>query len=293
MIISIKRLLLWLVTVCLLTLPALAEVQLHTTEVGDYQLYLPKAAAKNILVLAHGMLGKNQQAAAQAKIYTERWIPYAEKYGLIIIAPAFDNERFGNLSQGYGGYRNLFGKYIGADDFVHQLVEQYRSKTQTGASQFYLYGHSAGGQFVARYVVTHPERVIKAVISAAGRYSYPDDRVPWPYGAGRLNKKISWDSGAVVRHERVSPQLLNYAKAADKTQIVIGALDTKAQDRRAAHIGSNRIEFAHSWAEAVNDLATHYDMKANIKVHLVAGIGHDSAKLTPKAASLLFADLNR
>lgn len=288
MIKCIKRLsLLWL-TACLLVLPAMAQVQLHTSAVGDYQLYLPKTPATNILVVAHGMLGKNQQAAAQAKSYAERWIPHAEQHGLIIIAPVFDDERFGNLSQGYGGYRNLFGKYIGADEFVHQLVAQYRSQTRSDSSQFYLYGHSAGGQFVARYVVTHPQRVIKAVISAAGRYSYPDDTVPWPYGAGRLNKKISWDNGAVVRHERVSPQLLNYATAADKVQIVIGTLDTKAQDKRPAHIGKNRIELATSWAASMNNLARGYNMVGNIRVHQVAGVGHDSARLTKRAAHLLF-----
>nr|WP_245217655.1 alpha/beta hydrolase [Rheinheimera maricola] len=236
------------------------------------------------------MLDKNQQAAAQTKTYAERWVPYAEQYGLIIIAPVFDNEHFGNLSQGYGGYRNLFGKYIGADEFVHQLISQYRSQTQSGANQFYLYGHSAGGQFVARYVVTHPGRIIKAVISAAGRYSYPDDNVPWPYGAGSLNKIIQWDKGAIKRQERVSPQLRNYASAANKVQIVIGAADTKTQEQRAAHIGSNRLEFAYSWAAAMNNLAARHNMAANVQVHQVPGIGHDSAKLTAKAAAVLFSD---
>ncbi|MBU2069375.1 MAG: alpha/beta hydrolase [Gammaproteobacteria bacterium] len=288
MISTIKLLSLWLVTICLLALPAMAQVKLHTSAVGDYQLYLPTTPAKNILVLAHGMLGKNQQAAQQARTYAERWIPYAEQHGLIVIAPVFDDERFGNLSQGYGGYRNLFGKYIGADEFVNQLVAQYRSQTHSGSSQFYLYGHSAGGQFVARYVVTHPQRVIKAVISAAGRYSYPNDTVPWPYGAAALNKKISWDNGAVIRQERVSPQLTNYAQAAEKVQIVIGAQDTKAQDKRPAHIGTNRIEFAKSWAASMNNLARSHNMAANIGVHQVAGVGHDSARLTKQAAHLLF-----
>lgn len=287
MIKSIKRLsLLWL-TACLLALPAVAQVQLHTSAVGDYQLYLPQAPATNILVVAHGMLGKNQQAAQQAKAYAERWIPYAEQHGLIVIAPVFDDERFGNLSQGYGGYRNLFGKYIGADEFVNRLVAQYARQTSSGANQFYLYGHSAGGQFVARYSVTHPERIIKAVISAAGRYSYPDTSAAWPYGAGRLNKTINWDNDAVVRQERVIPQLINYAKAADKVKIVIGALDTKAQDKRPAHIGKNRIELANSWAASMNNLAHSYNMAGNIRVHQVADVGHDSARLTTHAAYLL------
>ena len=285
---TIRILIPCLLMMCFISGSVTAQVQLHSSAVGDYQLYLPKTPAKNILVVAHGMLGKNQQAAQQARTYAERWIPYAEQHGLIIIAPVFDDERFGNLSQGYGGYRNLFGKYIGADDFVNRLVAQYSRQTSSGSNQFYLYGHSAGGQFVARYSVTHPERIIQAVISAAGRYSYPDTSAAWPYGAGRLNKTINWDNGAVVRQERVSPQLINYAKAADKVQIVIGALDTKAQDKRPAHIGKNRIELANSWAASMNNLAHSYNMAGNIRVHQVAGVGHDSARLTTHAAYLLF-----
>ena len=279
---------LFLLLVCFFAKPALADVTLQRTMEGDYQLYLPQKPARHILVVAHGMLSKNQSAATQAKAYAERWIPYAEQHGLIVIAPVFDDERFGNLTQGYGGYRNLFGKYIGADEFIHRLVEKYRHQTTTASAQFYLYGHSAGGQFVGRYSVTHPDRVIKAVISAAGRYSYPDDRTSWPYGAGRLNKKISWDQGRIVRHERVSPQMINYAKAAAKVQIVIGSRDTKLQDNRPAHIGKNRIEFANNWAHAMNSLAQRYSMPGNIRVYQVAGVGHDSAALTKQASMLLF-----
>lgn len=290
MIKTIRLLSLWLLATCWLALPVTAQVQLHKTAVGDYQLYLPQTPAQHILVVAHGMLGKNEQAPQQAKTYAERWIPYAEQHGLIIIAPVFDDERFGNLSQGYGGYRNLFGKHIRADNFVHQLVEQYRSHTRSGSNRFYLYGHSAGGQFVARYIVSHPERVISAVISAAGRYSYPDNTVPWPYGAAPLTKTISWDKGRLMRQERITPQLLNYAKAANKVQIVIGAADTKTQPGRPAHIGTNRVEYAYSWALAINNLARRHNMPANIQVHQVAGVGHNSAQLTPKAATLLFPD---
>ncbi len=290
MIKTIRLISLWLLTVWLLALPVAAQVQLHKTAVGDYQLYLPQTPAQHILVVAHGMLGKNEQASQQAKTYAERWIPYAEQHGLIIIAPVFDDERFGNLTQGYGGYRNLFGKYIRADNFVHQLVEQYRNRTHSGSGQFYLYGHSAGGQFVARYVVSHPDRVISAVISAAGRYSYPNESVPWPYGAASLTKSISWDEGSIMRQERVTPQLINYAKAAARVQIVIGGSDTEAQPGRPAHTGSNRLEYAHSWASAMNNLAKRYNMPANIQVHQVTGAGHNSARLTPKAAALLFSE---
>lgn len=285
---TITLLLLYVVIAMFFPTAVAAQVQLHRAAAGDYQLYIPQQPAKHILVVAHGMLGKNQQAAEQAKTYTERWISYAEQHGLIIIAPVFDDERFGNLSQGYGGYRNLFGKYVAADEFVHQLVDKYSRQTRSGSKQFYLYGHSAGGQFVARYAVTHPQRLIQAVISAAGRYSYPAPQTAWPYGAGSLNKTIRWDNGAIIRHERVSPQLINYAKAAEKVQIVIGARDTKAQDNRPAHIGKNRIEFANSWAEAMNNLAHSYALPANIQVHQVAGVGHDSARLTEHAARLLF-----
>ena len=261
-------------------------VQKHSYE-GDHFVYVPSKAPKNILVIAHGMLSKNDKASDVAKKYISRWVKYADKHELLLIAPVFDTPRFGNLGGGYGGYRNLFGKYIPADEFVNKLVSRYSFQTSSRSKRFYLYGHSAGGQFVNRYVVSHPDKIIHAVISAAGRYSYPTTSSAWPYAAGKLSKDITWEDGS-KNSVSITKSLRNYALAASKVSIVVGSKDIKSQPKRPAHIGNTRIELAHGWAREMNQNAKRYGINGSIKVNVIQGVGHSSSALTPYCANVLF-----
>jgi ribosome-binding ATPase YchF (GTP1/OBG family) len=53
---------------------------------------------------------------------------------------------------------------MGADDFLHNILVHvgHITSVPTSGRRFFLYGHSAGGQFANRYLVRHPERVIAA-----------------------------------------------------------------------------------------------------------------------------------
>lgn len=272
----------------LFTVSVNAKVTYEQSWDGDFYTYIPAQTPKNIMVIAHGMLSKKDNAPDVARKYINRWIHYADKHELLLIAPVFDTPRFGNLGGGYGGYRNLFGKYSPADKFVNSIVDHYSTYTSSRSNRFYLYGHSAGGQFVNRYIVTHPDRVIRAVISAAGRYSYPTKSSKWPYGAGDLSKTVEWNDGTQKR-VYVSKRLKDYAIASQKVSIVIGSKDIKKQPKRPAHIGTNRIEIAQSWANQMNQIAQSYGVKGNVKVQIVPNIGHSSSKLTPYCAKALFS----
>lgn len=273
-----------------LSLSANADIIHEKSLEGDFYAYIPDQTPKNILVIAHGMLSKSDKASDVAKKYLSRWIRYADEYGLLLIAPVFDTPRFGNLGGGFGGYRNLFGKYTSADTFINKIVNRYSIKTSSGNNRFYLYGHSAGGQFVNRYVVTHPERIIRAVISAAGRYSYPTTSSKWPYGAGNLSKTLKWNDGTKKRVNITKP-LRKYALAARKVSIVIGSKDIKTQPKRPAHIGNTRIEIANSWANQMNNNAKRYGVDGSVNVHVIPDIGHSSSKLTPHCVKALFGGL--
>jgi pimeloyl-ACP methyl ester carboxylesterase len=254
---------------------------------GDHYVFIPPGDNSNLLIVAHGTIGKNETANQVAHRFLARWKPYATENNAILIVPVFDTHRFGNQKGGYGGYRNLLGKYIAADEVVNQLADKYSKYTVSNSNQFYLYGHSAGGQFVSRYSARHPDRIVNGVISAAGRYSYPTKASKWPYGAAYLKKKVSWSDG-FTQHIRYEPDLANYAKAAQVLSVVIGSKDTSQQPKRPSHTGNNRIDFAQTWAIAMNRNALDHGVRAKINVHIVDGVGHDSAALTPTAATILF-----
>ncbi len=264
-----------------------ADIRFVPAAEGDHYVYRPEQAAQSILVVAHGMTGNEEQASDVAYKFLKRWVRYADMHRLILIVPVFDTERFGNLSGGYGGYRNLIGKYVPADDFVNGLVDRYSAFTVSQSQKFYLYGHSAGGQFVSRYVAIHADNIIKAVISAAGRYSYPTKKASWPYGAGHFSKRVTWADGSKTLVS-FDPSIKGYAAAAEVVSVVVGDKDTKKQPQRPAHIGSNRIDFSRSWAVAMNRQAKKYGYSANVAVHIVPNVGHNSAQLTPTAVRILF-----
>jgi hypothetical protein len=264
-------LLIWLLT----TVASFAEagrVELKSTPDGDYYQYVAGShdgGEPRVLVIVHGSLDSGQTARQAAKAYIQRWLEFAEKERLILVAPAFDRNRY----QSYGGYRGLFGRSIGADQFVHNAVDEW-----VHGGKFMLYGHSAGGQFVVRYAVRHPQRLSKAVACAPGRYAFPNRSVSWPYGAGGFSRTLSYSQPSEQKLGKVSPDWNGWLRASQlPLTIVVGSQDTEVQPSRPGHRGKTRIDLARHWASDMNKL----NPPGNIKVRLVKGVGHSSRRLTP------------
>lgn len=247
------------------------------TPYGAYHRFRPVNLKSDfkILALIHGSIGERSTAEIESLKYIKLWIKFAEKNNLLLIAPAFDKKNF----QSYGGYRGLFGRKIGADQFLNIVLEENRN-VKYPSDKFYLYGHSAGGQFLIRYLLTHPQNVAAAVASAPGRYSYPDQNIPWPYGAGRIEKSIKYSEPDEIKSTLVEPNFENFIKALEvPLTIVAGAEDTKLQPSRPGHSGISRIDFAKDWIEKMNRFAKNHGRKSNAELLIIPKIGHDSAKL--------------
>src|SRR5690606_12839644 len=106
----------------------LAGTRFHAAPEGNHWVYEPATGAEAILLVAHGMHAADEDTSELAHRFLERWKPYADQHRMLVIAPVFDDERFGLLSQGYGGYRGLFGRHVGADVFVNRLVDRYAER---------------------------------------------------------------------------------------------------------------------------------------------------------------------
>jgi dienelactone hydrolase len=251
-------------------------VQIKQNNYGKYCQYVPaRKKPTEVLVVVHGSIGP-EGALPLAQTFIKRWISDAEQYGLIVVAPAFDAENYHTHN---ASYRWLWGKEIGADDFVNSIVDSYKKVLPYFDGKIYLYGHSAGGQFVNRYVVKHPYRIHRAVVSAAGRYAFPDTQTPWPSGSGRL-KNSDFD---------IQPESRGWVEAAQlPITIVVGGLDQDTQPERPGQEAESRIERGQDWVKAMNQLAIEKQKESNIKFRLIKGIGHNSDKLTPACSRELF-----
>ncbi len=141
------------------------------------------------------------------------WYRLAEEYGFIIINPQFTKELYNENEYQFGNVAvakkstELNKKKKWAYNIIEDLFDYYLKVTGSKVKGYYLFGHSAGGQFVHRLVMMLPDaRYIKAVAANPSAWTMPlEDGLRdssgavygWPYsvkdtpsGNRRVLKKV-------------------------------------------------------------------------------------------------------
>jgi poly-gamma-glutamate capsule biosynthesis protein CapA/YwtB (metallophosphatase superfamily)/poly(3-hydroxybutyrate) depolymerase len=145
--------------------------------------HVPQNARPDVPVLfvMHGV-------KRDAERYRDEWLPHARKYGFILVAPEFSEASFpGPDAYNYGGTVDDQGRpqprEKWAFSFLEPLFDQVKAATGNRSSLYHLYGHSAGAQFVHRYLYFVPKaRIATAVAANAGWWTLPDLQTQFPYG---------------------------------------------------------------------------------------------------------------
>ena len=252
---------------------------------GTFYAYVPATIQENpeILVLVHGTPPKDGTAAANAEFYAAAWIDFAEEHGFTLIAPAFNQEDFSSRygDRAMSGYRGLFGREIGADEWVLRLVRAYQQAAGSADERFYLYGHSAGGQFTSRFLVTHPGFVKRAVITSAATYPQPDPEVTWPFGMGELHADIEWNADT-SKHVDIVPDEGTWLAATQVPLTVIVGLEDRAQlpvSLIPGQKGRNRFTIARNWVRDMGTFAKENGMESRFELDIIPGQGHSMTGL--------------
>jgi pimeloyl-ACP methyl ester carboxylesterase len=252
---------------------------------GTFYAYVPTTIPEKpeILVLVHGTPPKDETAEWNAEYYATNWIDFAEKFGYTLIAPAFNQEDFSSRrgDHALSGYRGLFGREIGADEWVLRLVKAHQQAFGSANEQFYLYGHSAGGQFTGRFLVTHPESVKKAVITAAATYPQPSTEVDWPFGMGELHTDIEWDSDTIRRVDIVPDKQKWLAATQIPLTVIVGLNDTAILPSTLipGQKGKNRYVIARNWVQDMAAFAEANGLESRFKLEIIPGQGHSMSGL--------------
>ncbi len=268
---------------------ATGRVVRKSLKYGDYVQYTPRSGPQSTLVTVHGSLGKGEAAVDVAERFIKRWTDVAERRRVLLLAPAFDQENFGGRAGPGGGYRGLFGCHVGADQFVNRIVAAARERLPSLPVKFYLYGHSAGGQFVSRYVVKHPDRIKAAVISAAGTFAFPDPKVPWTNGMAPLRRRMRWRDDDPWQQIDIKPDPDGWLEAAAlPITVVVGARDTGEIKPLPGNPGRSHVERARAWVQAMNALAQRHEKVGRVRLVVVENVGHDSAALTAHCKKALW-----
>ena len=256
-------------------------------QAGDGALYLPitlnchrpegVAADAPVVLVQHGVLRNGDD-------YRDFWMPAADRYGLQIIAPTFGNEHWpGVESYNNGSVWSEEGDLQPRDYWAYQavmnLAQQLRDAGVVQQQPLYLFGHSAGGQFVHRLVSTLGAAGFAGVAAGnPGWYTLPDAQQDFPQGLAG----IGLADGALA-------QLL-------RTPLVIlaGDRDTDTQDPNlpaepaALRQGPHRFARAHHYYAAGLQAAARLGIPLAWQLHEVAGIGHDGEAMSHVCAHLWF-----
>jgi pimeloyl-ACP methyl ester carboxylesterase len=247
-----------------------------------------------VLVLAHGFPwvdGSQPDSflTRYAHEAIERWRAFAGAHRAIVIAPVFGGSDF-------GGYRALFGRKTDADQFVNVVVDRTGEKhIESFDGRFTLHGHSAGGQFAARYLVTHPERLEHVVLSAPAAYPFPDPGRPWPDGMAPVvrdelsgtpaeGKAPDQAAGAVF-----TPRPAGWLTAAGQVRVsvLVGSRDTDPQPPEPGQDGATRAERAAAWIASMRRLAEAAGTAPAIRLVRPEGLDHDEAAMAIPAQEIL------
>jgi hypothetical protein len=142
--------------------------------------YRPSCSRPNILFAFHG-------TNRNADVYRDNAKRIADQQCLVVIAPRFEQIRFTNAEYQRGGIvddRNrLQDRSNWTTRFVRHMIPWARQQVG-GSPQVYLYGHSAGAQFlsrvaaferipgIARYVVANPSTHVLPSLTEAVPYGF-------------------------------------------------------------------------------------------------------------------------
>ena len=217
--------------------------------------------------------------------YRDIWAPHAEAAGALLLVPEFPKKAYpgvagynlGNMVDAAGSWND---RSRWAFSVIERLFDEASRLIGSERPDYWLYGHSAGAQFVQRFVLFMPEaRLGGAVAANAGWHTLPSFEEQFPYG---------------LAGSSISPAELKIALGR-KFTIMVGEKDTDANHHRlrttkqAQRQGRTRRERGHFLLQTAQRTAATMNVALNWRLVTVPGVGHSNKAMMPAAARHLFA----
>ncbi|MCA1762670.1 MAG: hypothetical protein LC664_06735 [Flavobacteriales bacterium] len=154
----------------------------------DVYYYIPTTATQNskILISLHGN-GRNAQELRSALE------DKADLLNFIVVAPEFSQTDFPggdayNLGNIFEDGDNPEPSELNPEEawslsIIEPLFQDFLERSENQNTTYDIFGHSAGGQFVHRFLIYKEDvSVNRLVCAASGWYTVPDNNIEFPYG---------------------------------------------------------------------------------------------------------------
>jgi len=232
-----------------------------------------------VVIVMHGV-GRNGED------YLSDWIPLAKAHGFLLVVPEFSKAEFpGEEAYNYGNTVDTAGRPLPREQWSFSAIEPVfdavKSRTGNRSERYCIYGHSAGAQFVHRFVCYVPGARVERVVAAnAGAYLLPDWDGEFPYG---------------LKGSAVTEADLRKAFSLPFT-ILLGTADTDPNSRALPRTPAAEAQGPYRLARGKNYYAHAQAAAKRLGVPLAwrlafaPGIAHSNSGMAPFAAQVLFPD---
>jgi pimeloyl-ACP methyl ester carboxylesterase len=234
-------------------------------------------ADKPVVIVQHG-------ASRNGAEYCGAWVPTAERHGLLIVAITFPKEVWPDaLTYNNGHVLDENGsprpRECWSQAIPGRIFALLREAGVTRRDKTFLWGHSAGGQFVHRLLATQPHNIFEAVGAAnSGWYTLPTLDLRYPDGLGGIG--LTRDD--VVR-------LLGYPLvifSGDKD--IDGTTENFPRHDAAMAQGPNRFARAQFYLERGRAEAAKLGVPCRWTRVVVPGVAHEGMRMSGFAGDYWF-----
>jgi len=234
-----------------------------------------------VVFVMHGM-------KRNADDYRDQWHELAVKHQFLLVVPEFSNAAFkGSRRYNLGNVFDADGNEVAEANWSYSAIEpifdEVRRRFSVTSERYSLYGHSAGSQFVHRFIFHLPNARVSQVVSAnAGWYMMPDYGQDFPYGLG----------GSPVTEKKLR-QVLQLP-----VTILLGDQDIdpnhKSLHRKpeAMAQGEHRLARGYSFFGAVEAAAQRMEVPFNWRLVTVDGADHNNRLMAPAAIPYLLGTVH-
>lgn len=231
--------------------------------------YMPKDwNGERMLFVFHGVL-------RNADEYCKDAIGMGDRFGMLVVAPKFDAERFPSRCYQRGGILREDGTAAPPAEWTYARVPQLAAvvRTLTGKPKLkhWLIGHSAGGQFALRMSAFQDTGAERIVAANPGSVLMPDLEAPFGYGFGSLPKELVGE--ARLKQYLAAPLTLYLGTADDKPDEYFDS----SKDALVTGNGRHQRNLALYWT--ARTLAKERNWPFGWRLVEAEGVGHDHSAM--------------
>lgn len=223
-----------------------------------------------VVFVMHGTLRNGET-------YRDHWAAYAQRHHFLLIVPEFAKAYYREADYQFGGVRHADPARWSFASIEH-LFDLIRNRESLQTAQYYLYGHSAGAQFVHRLMLFMPHpRVALAIAANAGAYTLPrfpagsQPGFPWALDPARV------DEGQLT------------AALAQPLLVLLGEEDTDPhhphlpKEAEAEAQGPNRLQRGQYFFQLARQQAQQRAVPFHWRLRTVPGVGHSDSGMARAA----------